>query len=210
VAAYISRILRIGLGPIAIGALPGGRGRLRWLQAVLCLVTFVNSAAAGAQHPIDVQRQNNVKVATLYAFARYVTWPQTAFASATSPFVIGVLGPNPFRAGLNVIAAKKAINGRPIVILELQTPEQGSQCHIVFVTRAVARSDEARLFQEVAGRPIVVVGETPRFNERGGIANFFQSGPNVRFELNAQRGMDNQLSFDATLLALNAKPTQSP
>ena len=41
-----------------------------------------------------------------------------------SPFVIGVLGGNPFGDALERIAAKKTLNGRPIVVRQLAAPDE--------------------------------------------------------------------------------------
>jgi hypothetical protein len=64
---------------------------------------------------------------------------------------------------------------------------------------------ETRLFQRAAGQPILLVGESPGFAERGGIINFYQSGNNVRFELNPDRGIESRLSLNAKLLSLGTK-----
>jgi hypothetical protein len=162
-------------------------------------------AGALAQEAVDLQREYNVKAVSLYAFGRYVTWPETAFESKDSPVVLGVLGGNPFGDALNRIAAKKTLNGRPIMVKQLAGPQELAGTHIVFVTREVDPEVEAEVLKSTEGKPVLVVGETPGFAERGGIVNFFLSGANVRFELNPERGAACQLHLDAKLLSLGAK-----
>jgi hypothetical protein len=180
-----------------------GAGRMRrWFAcafAAACLATV-----ASAQDVVT-QREYNVKAVSLYAFGRYVTWPATVFASESSPLVIGVIGGNPFGDALDRIAAKKTLNGRPIVVKQLGAPEEILGCHIVFVTRTVAPEVEAKLFQATDKKPVLLVGETPGFANRGGVVNFYQSGPNIRFELNPERGLACNLSLDAKLLSLGTK-----
>ncbi len=161
--------------------------------------------AVKAQEAVAEQREYNVKAVSLYAFGRYVTWPESVFDDAKSPFVIGVLGGNPFGDALERIAAKKTLNGRPIEIRQLASPDEGSRCHIVFVTRTVTQDLEAKLFQQASGKPVLLVGESPGFAERGGIINFYQTGANVRFELNPEKSAECQLSLNAKLLSLGAK-----
>ena len=188
-----------------------GRARCaRWLLRLAPAVLMFASAAVGvtsavAQDLVLQQREYNVKAVSLYAFGRYVTWPESVFPTPTSPFVIGVLGGNPFGDALNRIAAKKTLNGRPIEVRQLVAPDEGAQCHIVFVTRTVAPELEAKLIQQASGKPVLLVGESPGFAQRGGIINFYQSGANVRFELNPDRGVECQLSLDAKLLTLGTK-----
>ena len=52
----------------------------------LCLVVGLCTEAPG-QRPTEYE----VKAAFLYNFARFVTWPDRAFADKESPLVIGVL-----------------------------------------------------------------------------------------------------------------------
>ena len=168
------------------------------------------AAAAVAQDAAVSQREYNVKAASLYAFGRYVTWPASAFETPASPLVIGVIGENPFGDALERIAAKKTVNGRPLAIRQLETPEGVAECHMVFVNRTVTGEAEAEIFKRAADKPVLLVGESPGFAQRGGIVNFYQNGANVRFELNPERGAACSLSLDARLLSLGTKPATSP
>jgi YfiR/HmsC-like len=160
-----------------------------------------------AQDMIDSRLEYNVKAVSLYAFGRYVTWPEAAFVSADSPFVIGLMGGNPFGDALDRIAAKKTLNGRAIQVRQITAPEEAISCHILFVSRTVAKEAETELFTHVAGKPVLMVGESPGFAGRGGIINFYHSGSNVRFELNPDKGVESQLSLNAKLLTLGTKAT---
>jgi hypothetical protein len=171
----------------------------------LALVAVGLATSAVAQDAIVSQREYNVKAVSLYAFGRYVTWPDAAFESKDSPVVIGVLGGNPFGDALERIAAKKTLNGRPMVIKQLGGPNEVAGAHIVFVTRTVTPEVEAEVLRLTSGKPVLVVGETPGFADRGGIVNFFLSGANIKFELNPERGAECQLHLDAKLLSLGAK-----
>jgi len=162
-------------------------------------------AAVRGQEVVDTRREYNVKAATLYAFGRYVTWPDSAFQGAADPFVIGVLGSNPFGDALDTIAAKKTIDGRPILVRQLASQSEYADCHIVFVTHAVPPEMEASLFRLVAGQPLLLVGEMKGFAERGGIVNFYLSGGHVRFELNANKAVEANLGLNAKLLSLGTK-----
>lgn len=185
------------------------RQRLQFLQVVIgcSLVLFVAEATARAQDAIDPRLEYNVKAVSLYAFGRYVSWPEVAFPSADSPFVIGTFGGNPFGDALQRIAQKKTLNGRPIVVRQIAKPEECVDCHIVFVTRDVSSAVEAQLFEQATGKPVLLVGESPGFAARGGVINFYQSGSNVRFELNPDKSVENKLSLNAKLLTLGTRAT---
>jgi hypothetical protein len=187
-------------------AFPPLRVIVRCMSALLALtVTTLHGTALFGQEIVDARKEYNVKAVTLYAFGRYVTWPASTFQKPDSPFVIGVLGDNPFGDALEQIAAKKTIAGRPIVIRPISTPNDSLQCHILFVTAAVSPEIEAKIFKQVAGKPVLLVGESKGFADRGGIVNFYESGTTVRFELNPDKANEAQLSFDAKLLSLGTK-----
>jgi uncharacterized protein DUF4154 len=180
---------------------------VRFVQVLICLATSLclDAVPSRGQDVVDTRKEYNVKAVTLYAFGRYVTWPNTAFDKPDSPFVIGLFGSNPFGDALNQIAAKKNLGGRPIVIRQFTAPEECSNCHILFVAASVPSETEAKLFEKLARKAVLVVGESAGFAERGGIVNFYQSGDNVRFELNPDKANEAQLSFDAKLLSLGTK-----
>jgi hypothetical protein len=163
--------------------------------------------AAVAQDTIDPRLEYNVKAVSLYAFGRYVTWPEAAFPSADSAFVIGTFGGNPFGDALKRIAQKKTLNGRAIEVREISHPRDGANCHILFVTRTVSSDTEAELFRHATGKPVLLVGESPGFAARGGVINFYHSGGNVRFELNPDKSVESKLSLNAKLLTLGTRAT---
>jgi len=192
----IGRRIRAGVGPL---------GRAFAVPMALLMALASGGATALAQDMVDQRLEYNVKAVSLYAFGRYVTWPDSAFESTESPFVIGVFGGNPFGDALDRIAAKKSLGGRSIAVRLLKSPSECVSCHIVFVSRTVEASLQTEIIQTASGKPILLVGESPGFVERGGIINFYQSGSNVRFELNPDKGVEARLSLNAKLLTLGTK-----
>lgn len=194
-------------GAVSCGRCGVARRKAWLIQVVLgcAALAGANTSSVRGQEVVDPRLEYNVKAASIYAFGRYVTWPNSVFENDKSPFVIGVFGNNPFFDALDRIAATKTINERPIVIRLLKTVNECETCHIVFVTRTVPRNEEAEVLAKVAGKPVLLVGESPGFTDRGGIINFYQSGSNVRFELNSEKGIEARLSLNAKLLSLGAK-----
>jgi hypothetical protein len=176
-------------------------------ETLACWIVLValDGRSASAQEMIDERREYNVKAVSLYAFGRYVTWPNAAFEHEKSPFVIGLLGGNPFGDALERIASKKQLNGRKIEVRPIASAEEAVECHMVFVSRRVTVEIQDELFGHVAGKPVLLVGETPGFTQKGGVINFYQSGSNIRFELNPEKGIESQLSLNAKLLSLGTK-----
>jgi hypothetical protein len=161
------------------------------------------SADAQESETTDPQKERTVKAVFLYGFGRYVEWPNTAFATLADPFVIGVLGEDPISDTLDAIAKKKTLKGRKIVVNRLASLDDlKGPCHILFVTGSPTSEQQAAIAAKLLGKPILVVGETPGFAERGGMANFARDGEYVSFEINVGAARRSQLEVNSKLLSL--------
>ena len=182
------------------------------LVVVACLAFGL--ASAGAQTPaetppaadsVNPQFEYNVKAAFLYSFGRYVEWPVIAFSGKEAPFVIGVFGDNPFGEVLDRIAQTKTIQGRRIVARKVDSMDNLSACHILFVPHSVTVEQQRRIIDKARGKPLLLVGEISQFAEFGGDVNFFLDGDRVRFEINVDAIRREKMQIDAKLLSLGKK-----
>ena len=170
---------------------------------------LVSAQAQQAEPAAGVPNEYTVKAVFLYSFGRYVEWPADTFQNASDPFVIGIVGEDSIGGSLDVIATKKTIQDRRIVVKRFASPEQYKQpCHILFVSRSLPQDQQTALIRNTQGAAVFVVGETPGFAENGGAANFFIDGDRVRFEINAATARQSRLRMDAKLLNLG-KPVGS-
>jgi hypothetical protein len=144
-----------------------------------------------------------IKGVFLYSFGRNVEWPNTAFADDSDPFIIGILGEDPFEGILDEIAEKKTIHGRKIVIRRFASVQSYKPpCQILFVGRSLTPEQQAVVIAKTEGQPVLVVGESPGFAERGAAVNFFSEGDRIVFEINSNAARRAGLSMDAKLLSL--------
>ncbi len=168
-----------------------------------------------AAAPAGLPDEYSVKAAFLYAFGRFVEWPTGALGKATDPFAIGIVGEDSFGDVLKKIAAKKTLQDRRIVVRRFAAPDDyRATCQILFVSRSLTGEQQAAILKKTEGSPVLVVGETPGFAEKGGIINFYAEEDRIRFEINAEAARRAQLHLDAQLLNLGktvgaARPTPS-
>lgn len=167
---------------------------------VLVLAALVVSAAlapspAQAQNRLD---EHQVKAAFLYNFAKFVQWPA---GSQTGPLVIGVVGDGLFGNLIDQIVNGKTVQGREIVVRQLEHADDLGSCHILFIAGSEARHTAA-LLQRLEGMPVLTVGETLHFLREGGIARFFVDRNRVRFEINPSRAEYAKLKISSPLLSL--------
>jgi hypothetical protein len=74
-------------------------------------------------------------------------------------------------------------------------------CKILFVS-ASEKAHVDEILQSVKGQPILTVGETPGFAERGGVIRFTVEDNRVRFEVNVDAAHQAELNISSRLLTL--------
>jgi uncharacterized protein DUF4154 len=125
--------------------------------------------------------------------------------------VIGILGTDPFGTIIDQIVQDKKIGARGFVVKRLKRGNDAKalrDCKILFVSASEkAHMDE--VVQIVKGLPILTVGETPGFAERGGIIRFTVEDNRVRFEVNLEAAHQAELTISSRLLTL-ARIVQQP
>jgi hypothetical protein len=159
------------------------------------LLTLPSSAAGTAT--LEYQ----VKATFLYNFTKFIEWPADPLVPGDAPFEIGVVGRNPFGLYLAESMAGQRVHGRPIRIVEFVEPEDVRPCAVLFVPDAMSNR-LADITARLKGVPVLVVGESPGFADRGGSANFFLVDNKVRFEINPAVAGTLGLKISSKLLAI--------
>ena len=162
----------------------------------MCCVLLTAVIACGivvVPHAQEVPQEYQVKAAFLYNFLKYVEWPDRP----NRPFVICVAGQNPFGTVLEALTKNERVGGHPVMTQIILAPEPG--CDAIFTPRT---ANIPAYLNAAAGMPILTVGETPNFIERGGIVNFFLEDGKVRFEINRNGAERAGLRFSSRLLQL--------
>jgi hypothetical protein len=182
------------------------------LAIVLSIATFYpgfSIATAQSDEGGVINREYAIKAAYLYQFGHYIQWPSDAFTDDKSPFVIGILGTDPFGDTLNEIARDKKIGGRQIVIRQFNSLADYKPCHILFIASPTEITDQLRNISKLQNFPVLLVGERHGFAEQGGTINLLIEQNKVRFEVNTEVAKREQLKISSKLLSL-AKIAGSP
>jgi hypothetical protein len=174
---------------------PGGRG---WLRRLLAgLAGFLAAAGALGQ----TSREYDLKAAFLFNFAQFVDWPAAAFPEPDAPFVIGVLGEDPFGSALDEIVRHETIEGRPFTVQRFRTLEEleDARCQVLFVSRSEAARLE-HVLAALAGRSVLTVGDVRQFNASGGIVQLLLVNQKVRVRINVDAAQRERLDISSKLL----------
>src|SRR4030088_962624 len=177
--------------------------RLGILIAILGM-TLNSASTADAQAGDADSSEYLIKAGFIYNFAKFVEWPTAAFSQPDSPIVIGVLGTDPFGNVLDRIVEDKKIGPRGFVVKRFKWGKDLKDlkdCKILFVSGS-ERAHIDDILQSVKGLPILTVGETPGFAERGGVIRFTLEDNRVRFEVNVEAAHQADLNISSRLLTL--------
>lgn len=174
--------------------------RLLALAAVMALVL---AAAALSDNPARAApaeaTESQIKAVFLFNFARFVQWPDGAFAAGDTPFHICILGTDPFGPELDEVVAGETVDGRPMVVRRLDRADEAGDCHIAYVDAADAGNfDEA--LAAVQDRPTLLVSDLDRAAEQGAVIQFHRDGSRVRLRINLAAARSAGLTISSKLL----------
>jgi hypothetical protein len=148
----------------------------------------------------QISREYLIKAAILFNFAKFASWPETAFSYQGAPLRICVLGEDPFGAALESLHGRQVRN-RPLATARIGAIEDAPQCHILFVSA----SEEARLpaiLDHVGKLPILTVADIGRFANHGGIIALKEVDNRSRIEINIGAAEQAGVKLSSKLLRL--------
>jgi hypothetical protein len=179
------------------------RNSLSWRQsAALVLAALLSSAwppldRAQANPPSEYQ----LKAAFLFNFAKFVEWPAASFSDPRSPFVICILGADPFGHAMDDALLGKMIGERGVAIERSKELADARHCQMVFVSSS-EKSRVAEILDGLKGTSTLVVGETEGFAAAGGMIQFVLEDNRVRFLINTDATDRAGLKVSSKLLSL--------
>jgi YfiR/HmsC-like len=142
-----------------------------------------------------------LKAAFLYNFAKFIDWPPEALADEKEPFIIGVLGDNPFGNDLEQTVAAKKINDHTISIQSFHTAAEAAHCQILFISKSEEKHF-SEIIQALHGTAVLTVSENDGFIKTGGMVNFVKEDNKIRFQINDEAAKANRLKISSKLLSL--------
>jgi len=169
---------------------------LRRLLRVACIVAAMWWGVASAAPPAE---EYQVKAVYLFNFGQFVEWPPQAYESPAAPFVIGVLGEDPFGRILDDVVAGETVGGRPLTVRRFKSPKDISACHILFI----GRGEESRLdetLESLQGRNVLTVTDIAGAGNRGAIIVLVNDHNRIRMRINIAAAKASNLVISSKLL----------
>ncbi len=155
----------------------------------------------GAGTSDEEVEEYRVKAASLVHFIHYTVWPKSAFEREDSPFVVLVIGEDPFGEALEQSFEGKKGAGRPIRVVRSANLEQLPRAHLIFLARS-HHKEIAKLLAGPAGKASLVVGDTEGLAEDGAHVNFYLKAKRLGFEVNTEAVKRSDLTISPEMLKL--------
>ncbi|MGH8855087.1 MAG: YfiR family protein [Telluria sp.] len=178
------------------------RRRLAWRALALpLLLTGAGMAPpALALRSGDPVPERQVKAAFVFKFLGYAEFPAHAFADASTPLTIAVVGSDEMAAELARIAAGRMIAGRPIAVRLVREEEALPPVHLLFVTGA----DGERAARVLRGAPgaFLTVTECDDGLYYGSVINFRIVDERVRFDVSLDAAERKNVRLSSRLLTV--------
>jgi hypothetical protein len=182
--------------------------RLRYRMAGLALACaaalYVEGGMAQAAQPQNTSSstllERRVKAAFLFKFLGYADFPAGAFADASSPVTIGVVGADDLAAELARIVAGRSVGGRPVIVRSVRESELQTPLQLLFI----AGSDPLRVGRVLrqAGAAMLVVTECDNGLQQGSAINFRIIDERVRFDVSLDAAERNGIKLSSRLLTV--------
>lgn len=165
------------------------------------LLALVLTSAVVARGQDSAPTEYQLKAVFLYNFAKFIDWPSNTFVTRQSPFVICILGVDPFGTTIDETLKGKTVEDRAVVIERAKEPAEVRHCQIVFVS-ASERHRLPEILTVLQGTSALIVGDTDRFTDSGGTIQLMLEQNRIRFTINTDAAEGAGLRISSKLLAL--------
>jgi hypothetical protein len=167
-----------------------------WARLLVGVGALAFAPLAPAQEAASLEYQ--VKAVFLLRIAQFTEWPADSEQLA-QPFVIGVLGHDPFGSILEQTVEGERISGRPIIVQRYEVLADLAPCDLLFVA-ASHRQATAQLLSRLQGSQTLTVADFAGFVGRGGAVELFLDDGRVQFRIDRDAAQAAGLVLRSQLL----------
>lgn len=169
----------------------------------LCAIILVLSSLGAALQASAQQgaSEYEVKAVFLHHFFQFVQWPDSAFSDSSSPYIVGVLGDDPFGHLIDEALQGDSVGGRPIHIRRYEDLQAARESHLLYI----AETDEKKLkkmLDNLRNQEVLTVSDVEGFGSMGGMIELAKNGTSLKLKINHQSAKDAKLQISSRLLKL--------
>lgn len=146
-------------------------------------------------------QEYQIKAVFLYNFTQFVEWPEASLPEDTTPFVIGILGKDPFGSYLDETVHNEKIKNHPLVVQQFKDVAEITTCHILYIT-ITDKGELKSIFDALRSKNILTVGDVNNFAKQGGMVQFYTEESKIRIRINIDAVKGTSLIISSKLLKL--------
>lgn len=142
-----------------------------------------------------------VKAAFLEKFIRFVEWlAEVNIEDINKPFVIGVIGENPFNSILEKMYSEQKIKSKKVEIRSISIPDELADCNLLVIAESVNNITH-QLLNQARELPILTIGV--EYSIKGGHIFLFVESNYICFEIDKGAVKQSGLYFSSFLLKMS-------
>jgi hypothetical protein len=148
---------------------------------------------------VPASTEYNIKAVFIYNFTQFIDWPPGTFASPESPFVIGILGEDPFQSYMDETVSNEKVKGHSIVVERYQNLNDVKNCHILYICASEAERMQEILLRAKKGK-MLTISDVPGFANNGGMICFVTRNNKIKLQINPSPVKAAELNISSKLL----------
>lgn len=161
-------------------------------------VIFLSTAVCFAD-----SREYRLKASFIEKFVQLTRWPDDVLPpDKNKPFVIAIMGKNPFGKILDIMYRSDKIEGRRVAVRYIFRPEQITGCHLLFISKSMQKY-LLSILKTCRRKPILTISEVEGFARKGGHINFYVTDKDtLHFEINETKVKESGLHMHLLLIEI--------
>lgn len=172
------------------------------IKYFICLLIFFFIFSVHSVSSAELAYQ--IKAVMLGRIPSFVKWPwenKDKKTALDTPFQICVMGENPFGSLLDELYSDRKIKKRRVEIRHINLIADIKGCHLLFISASKKR-EVSNIVAFTRDKPILTLGETKGYTEKGVVLKFYSIHQKVRFEINQQAAQESGLVISSQLLSM--------
>lgn len=156
----------------------------------------------------EIRPEYEARAHFLMLFAKYTRWPEEVLPPGEGPFLVAVIGEDPFGMALKALEGLR-VQGRKVVVRRYRSTADYRRCHLLYFPNGEERHFNP-LREALTSHSVLTFGESTRFLEAGGAIQLFSEAGRLRFNVNRDTLTRAHLRVETQVLSLAKQVLPAP
>lgn len=166
-------------------------------RAIFLLILASSFSSIKAQNI----EEYTLKKVLIFKITTLVDWPKNSKVNTSStPVIISIIGENPFNGQLKKIAkSRRKIKNKQVSVRHIQSPKEIEGSDILFISSS-ERYDISKILKYTQNKPILTIGDTKGYVEKGVMIEFTLQAYKIGFKINKKQADKSNIYINSVLL----------